>query len=147
MSESLTVGGIYRVIKTAFRDTALESIDLEARWIIEHVTGLYRADQIISERQNLSSGQEQAALQIMNRRLDGEPLDNIFGYKEFYGLRFDINGQVLSPRPETEMLVEFVLERTGVNDSFNLLDLGTGTGAIPIAILSRRPSALTLPCK
>ena len=144
MPDSLTVGALYNILRAAFRDSSIESAALETRWIIEHVTGLSRADQLVSEQNLLSAAHHREILQIMNRRLDGEPLDHIFGFKEFYGLRFDVNKHVLSPRPETEMLVDFVLQRTKDSDPFKLLDLGTGSGAIPIAILAHRPKAQAL---
>lgn len=141
MSESLTLKDLENLLKRALRNYDIDQPELEARWMIEHVTGLGRSDQILVGGDAVASNHEAALMQILNRRLDGEPLDHIFGYKEFYGLRFTVNQYVLSPRPETELLVDFVLDRTEPSQSFNVLDLGTGSGAIIIAILSQRPMA------
>jgi release factor glutamine methyltransferase len=70
------------------------------------------------------------------------------GYKEFWGLRFDLNDHTLDPRPETEILVEHVLNWVSENDLQNkpirILDLGTGTGCIPITLLTELPAATAI---
>lgn len=70
------------------------------------------------------------------RRLTGEPVARILGEKEFYGLVFRLNGATLVPRPDTELLVDLALAWLDGRPSARLLDLGTGSGAIPIAILA-----------
>ncbi len=127
--------------KGSLQDAHIDDAALEARWIIEAVTGLTRAEQILTEDRPANS-QEVADIKTMvKRRLKGEPLDFIFGYKAFYGRRFEVNQHVLSPRPETEMLVDFVLDKTKYDDAFTVLDLGTGSGAIVISVLAERPKA------
>lgn len=70
------------------------------------------------------------------RRLKGEPVVRILGEKEFWGLSFKLNAATLVPRPETELVVERGLEIIGPLDGARILDLGTGTGCIPIALLT-----------
>src|SRR5690606_38128924 len=70
------------------------------------------------------------------RRLKGEPVSRIIGEKEFWGLSFRLNDATLVPRPETEMLVQRGLEEVGPLDHPKILDLGTGTGCIAIALLT-----------
>ena len=81
----------------------------------------------------------------MSRRLTGEPLSKILGVKEFWGLELEVNQHVLDPRPDTETLIEAVLawvDREGLRDApLNIVDLGTGSGCIPITLLSELPNA------
>lgn len=75
------------------------------------------------------------------RRMTGEPVARILGEKEFYGLPFRLNDATLVPRPDTELLVDLALAWLDGRPSARILDLGTGTGAIPIAILANAPGA------
>lgn len=76
------------------------------------------------------------------RRAQGEPLQYITGQQEFFGLDFEVNHNVLIPRPETELLVETALELSGATDSApSICDLGTGSGCVIVSLLHERPSA------
>lgn len=78
---------------------------------------------------------------MLERRLAGEPVAYILGEKEFFGLNLQVAPGVLIPRPETELLVELALERIPPDRTARLLDLGTGSGAIAIALARHRPLA------
>ncbi len=131
---------VHDLLKKRLSDNHIESAGLEATLLIEHLTGLDRAAQILSFETDLSHDQILTLQALADRRLKGEPLDNIFGYREFFGRRFDVNKDVLSPRPETEMIIDFVLGHSSAADALTLLDLGTGSGAIAITILAERPN-------
>ena len=85
----------------------------------------------------LSAEAEHRFMDFAARRRDGEPVAYILGRKEFYSLPLAVNPAVLIPRPETELLVELALQR----DFSRVLDLGTGSGAIALAIKKHRPAA------
>ena len=77
---------------------------------------------------------------MYERRLHEEPMAYIFGKKEFWSLELTVNEKVLIPRPETELLVEVVLQLLQLNNATaNIADLGTGSGAIALALAKERP--------
>jgi release factor glutamine methyltransferase len=79
-------------------------------------------------------------LSIKERLLNGEPIQYITGFAWFYGLKFKVNPNVLIPRPETEELVEWVLQTVGKRKDVKILDIGTGSGCIPVTLKIKNPS-------
>ena len=88
----------------------------------------------------LSDKQLHYFLQLLVRRIQGEPIAYITGIKEFWSLSLAVSIATLIPRPDTETLVELVLEQYGESKNINCLDLGTGTGAIALALASENPT-------
>jgi release factor glutamine methyltransferase len=76
---------------------------------------------------------------ISTRLLDGEPIQYITGFAWFYGLKFKVNPTVLIPRPETEELVEWVLQSVGKRQNVRVLDIGTGSGCVPVTLKVKNP--------
>ncbi|MFD2273787.1 peptide chain release factor N(5)-glutamine methyltransferase [Undibacterium arcticum] len=112
---------------------------LETRILLSHALGLTRI-QLITQSERVLDALEAARLsELFGRRLMGEPIAYLVGQREFYGLPFEVTRDVLIPRPETELLVELALQRLPENGS--VLDLGTGSGAVAIAIAHSRPDA------
>lgn len=90
----------------------------------------------------LTPGMQNILTDFIDRRRRGEPVAYITGRKEFYGLEFFVNQNVLIPRPETELIVEQVLDMLKkYKRRFTLLDIGTGSGCIPISILKQKEAA------
>lgn len=89
---------------------------------------------------HLTEAQQQAFDALLSRRAQGEPLAYLIGMKPFWTLELKVSPEVLIPRPETEHLIELVLERSGHQQRIRALDLGTGSGAIALALASERPT-------
>ncbi|MBC3806765.1 peptide chain release factor N(5)-glutamine methyltransferase [Undibacterium seohonense] len=117
---------------------------LETRMLLSHVGELSRVQLITQSDRQLSAGQITALNNLVQKRVDGEPLAYLIGEREFFGLSFKVNPAVLIPRPDTELLVELALQHTP--DKASLLDMGTGSGAIAISIAVQRHDLTIYAC-
>ncbi len=109
--------------------------------LLQKVTSLSRAQLISHDEDALSKEQLEVLNRYVQERLDGRPMAYIMGVKEFFGRDFAVSDAVLIPRPETEHLIEAVLERLPVNQPARVWDLGTGSGIIAITLKRERPLA------
>ncbi len=114
--------------------------DLEAKLLAQHALGVSRAWLVARLDEPVDVAQGRAIERLFARRQGGEPVAYITGEREFYSLELAVTPAVLIPRPETELLVELVLARLA-QQSGRVLDLGTGSGAIAIAIAHHAPDA------
>jgi release factor glutamine methyltransferase len=112
---------------------------LESEVLLAHLLGVTRAWLYANSEAAVDSAREQAFLSLIERRKTGEPVAYLTGDCEFWSLRFKVTPDVLIPRPETELLVEAALGLIPADADWRIADLGTGCGAIAIAIASERP--------
>ncbi len=135
---------IYRHINKQLTAGGIDSPDLEARIILKERAGVEWADIIARPELEITSTQSEVIQNDLARRLTGEPLSKIHGWKEFYGLRFTVTPDVLDPRPETEMIVDLALKAFAKEGPKRILDLGTGSGCLVLSLVKQFPGATAL---
>ena len=110
----------------------------EAEWMtrltLESVTGRSRVDLLVDAGKELGEVRVEAVKNIVDRLLKHEPLQYILGYEDFMGLKIKVSPSVLIPRPETQELVNIIIDREAKASDLSVLDAGTGSGAIAVAL-------------
>jgi release factor glutamine methyltransferase len=144
MAEAVSLGEAMRRARRRLEEAKIDGAALDARLIVEHVTGTTRLDLIADPDRPVSEIEQDRIAAMLERRAAREPVHRIMGAREFYGLTMTLSPHTLEPRPDTETLVDavlpFVRERSA-GGGCRILDLGTGTGAILIALLSQASRA------
>ena len=137
-----TVGALRRRIAMLLAPTS-ETAHLDARFLVAHVLGCSAHDLAVLDERPAGRDVIMGALALAERRKAGEPVGRIVGEREFWGLPFRLGSATLEPRPDTETLVEAALSAFADrhDQALTVLDLGTGTGAILLALLSELPRA------
>ena len=140
-----TVETARRILAAQFRTHAIDPAELDARMLVGAALGLDLTDMIAAANRALTSEESTRLDDYARRRLDGEPVARILGQKEFWGLPLKLSAATLVPRPDTETVVELALEmRHAVPQPDRpprIADIGTGSGAILLALLSELPDA------
>jgi release factor glutamine methyltransferase len=126
---------LHEVIKT-FREGGIENPVTDAQVIVSHALEMERFQVSLDRKRELGDGEVKKINRLVKRRLAFEPVAYITGRKEFYSIEFRVNKSVLIPRPETELVVDLALYYAGLNAT--VLDLGTGSGAIAVALKHNR---------
>lgn len=140
-----TIAHLRRDIASAFRARGLDLSELEARILVGHALGLDPVRLAVQADRVLDAEQIEAITGLTSRRLAREPVARILGTKEFWSLPLKLNAHTLVPRPETETVVEAALAALDPDRArahqLRILDLGTGSGALILSLLSELPAA------
>jgi release factor glutamine methyltransferase len=135
---------IVNQLRTFYEGSEAENI---SDWVIEHLTGTKRTDRVIHKEKTISSEQELQLKQYLDRLLQHEPVQYVLNEAWFCGLKFYVDKNVLIPRPETEELVEWIISDCKFPiDTLSILDIGSGSGCIPIALKKRLGKADVWSC-
>jgi len=145
LAPDMTVAQARRALTGAFRQAELDSPELDARLLVGHALGLDHTALTIDSGRSLGGDAARVLAALVTRRLEREPVARILGVKEFWGLPLRLNDATLVPRPETETIVEAALatvDSAGPRTrALRIADLGTGSGALLIALLTELPNA------
>jgi release factor glutamine methyltransferase len=140
-----TVETARRSLTARFKASNISSAELDARLLVGTALGLDLTGMITAAHRRLTSDESNLLETFARRRLAGEPVARILGSKEFWGLQLELSSATLVPRPDTETVVELALEMLRVDGAahkpLRIADLGTGSGAILLALLSELPKA------
>jgi release factor glutamine methyltransferase len=140
-----TVETARRALTARFKSGGSESAELDARLLVGAILGLDLTGLITAAHRQLTPEQATRLEEFAHRRLKQEPVARIVGHKEFWGLPLKLSPATLVPRPDTETVVELALELLhaggALNRELRIADLGTGSGAILLALLSELPNA------
>jgi release factor glutamine methyltransferase len=140
-----TVEAARRSLTARFKSGQIDTAELDARILVGAVLGLDLTGLIAAANRALASDESKRLDDLARRRLAGEPVARLLGYKEFWGLRLRLSAATLVPRPDTETVVELALEilraRPHREKPWRIADIGTGSGAILLALLSELPRA------
>lgn len=114
----------------------IQSASLDARLLLEHVLGVSREELLLAMEGNMSQEQESAYLQMIAERAQRKPIAHLLGKREFWGMNFQVTENTLDPRPDSETLIDALLERFPDRAApLRLLDMGTGTGCLLLSLL------------
>jgi release factor glutamine methyltransferase len=137
----LTVAQARRAAADRLRERGFDTPDLDARLLVGHALGLDHAALVAQSARRLTPAEAAALDPVLARRLAHEPVARIVGTREFWSLPLGVTPDVLVPRPETETVVEAVLAVVERGRPLRIADLGVGSGAILLALLSELPTA------
>ncbi len=120
----------------------IKSFNLDSEILLSSAAGLERSRLLLNLEKEIDNKKKKVFFNLIERRKKSEPVAYILGYKEFWKQNFKVNNNVLIPRPDTEILVENVLNDLDYNSKKKILDIGTGSGCIIISIVKERKKCL-----
>lgn len=136
----MTLGEALAFARKELTSHDVEDTGLEAEVLLRDILSIDRAQLYLRQKEQLTPEQEKTFKQLLERRLSGVPLAYVVKHREFYGLDFYVNHDVLIPRPETELLVEKTLETAKNNAIHTIADIGTGSGIIAVTLAVKLPA-------
>jgi release factor glutamine methyltransferase len=144
-ADALTVAGARRALTEKFRAAAIHAPELDSRILVGHALSLGHAALAAADARVLAPAELAAIAALAARRLAHEPVARIVGFREFWSLQLRVDSTTLVPRPETETVVEAALAAIDAAGSrsrpLRIADLGTGSGALLLALLAELPNA------
>lgn len=140
-----TLGSALRETSVALTPSS-PTARLDAEVLLRHVTGCSPVDLVAHAERVLTEAETQSLRELVARRRAGEPVAYLTGSREFWSMTLQVTPAVLIPRPETELLVEQALARIPPDAHWNIADLGTGSGAIALALAHERPGCRVHAC-
>jgi release factor glutamine methyltransferase len=140
-SETWTVRRLLEWTEDFLRKKGFESPRLEAQILLAHALDCKKIDLYVRHEEEPAEDRRTAFREMIKKRAEGMPVAYLVGHREFYSLEFAVTPAVLIPRPETETLVMEALRRLKSLESPRVLDLGTGSGAIAVAIAKQHKTA------
>jgi len=138
---TLTLVKAWNAAKDRLKTVQIDQPAIDARLLLEVAADVTRTDIIADPYRVLTQAQLDTLNSFLDRRVAREPVSHIIGRKGFWKILLQVNKNVLTPRPETEVIVDEVLKAFPEAMSFNMLDLGVGSGTILLAVLAERPAA------
>lgn len=132
---------VWKAAQARLKEGRVDSPAIDARLLLEAAAGASRTDILTDPYRVVSNSQRQAYEAMVERRLRREPVSRILGRKGFWKIMLNVTPDVLSPRPDTETLLDVALLAFAPHERFSLIDLGTGSGAILLALLNERTAA------
>lgn len=147
MNNILTIGAAFYVLKQELERIydASEAAAI-AHEVLEYITGLGKLQRISAKDEQLTMEQLELFNNARSRLMTGEPLQYVTGIQWFMGKPFQVNKHVLIPRPETEELVQWIADEHKTKTGISILDIGTGSGCIPISLKLKLSHALVTSC-
>lgn len=140
-SETWTVRRLLEWTEDFLRKKGVEAARLEAQILLAHALGCKKIDLYVRHEEEPPDDRRAAFRETIKKRAEGMPVAYLVGHREFYSLEFAVSPAVLIPRPETETLVMEALRRLKLMESPRVLDVGTGSGAIAVAIAKQHKAA------
>ncbi len=138
---TLTLVKAWNGAKERLKEAGIDQPAIDARLMLEVAAGVSRTDIITDPYRELTAEQVATLDEYLERRARREPVSHIIGRKGFWKILLSVTKDVLTPRPETEVIVDEVLKAFPETMAFNMLDLGVGSGTMLLAILAERPAA------
>lgn len=138
---TLTLVKAWTAAKDRLKDAGIDQPSIDARLMLEVAAGVTRTEIVTDPYRELTTEQQATLEDYLARRARREPVSHIIGRKGFWKILLQVNKNVLTPRPETEVIVDEVLKAFPEQMPFSILDLGVGSGTILLAVLAERPAA------
>lgn len=136
-----TAGELIISISAQLKSVGIDNPQLDAKFLVAHVCEVEPASLYSGSDLEVSEDKVEIINSYVKRRLDKEPVFRIIGKREFWSLEFELSPDTLEPRPDSETVIEAILENVSKQKALDIIDMGTGTGCLLLSALSELPRA------